>query len=421
MKQATVSHTITAVLINTLRFVLAAVFIFSGFVKATDPLGTVYKLGDYAEAFGLGAAVPPHGVLLLAAMLLCLFEFVLGICLLFTIWRRTTLALTLAFLCFMTPLTLYLAVANPVADCGCFGDAIVLTNWQTFWKNVILLAITIPVLINNECLVRLIHRNTQWVISGFAIVSLGLFMRANLRHLPLIDFRPYHIGANFEASMAVPEDAPQPRYDTYFTLSKDGQVQEFTLDDYPDSTWTFVSSRTVLREKGYEPPIHDFSLIDSEGDDITSDLFEPGWRFLLVMNKLQYEDMLDVINDLYDYATINDCPFYALTSATGADMEQWRDDTGANYDFYTADDITLKTVIRSNPGLLLVHDGTIVGKWSKHDIPRELSFDTPPQQQEWVTSLAATRQRRLTRTLFAMTFPYVFIALLDFLVRRKKN
>ena len=421
MKQATVSHTITAVLINTLRFVLAAVFIFSGFVKATDPLGTVYKLGDYAEAFGLGTAVPPHGVLLLAAMLLCLFEFVLGICLLFTIWRRTTLALTLAFLCFMTPLTLYLAVANPVADCGCFGDAIVLTNWQTFWKNVILLAITIPVLINNECLVRLIHRNTQWVISGFAIVSLGLFMRANLRHLPLIDFRPYHIGANFEASMAVPEDAPQPRYDTYFTLSKDGQVQEFTLDDYPDSTWTFVSSRTVLREKGYEPPIHDFALIDSEGDDITSDLFEPGWRFLLVMNKLQYEDMLDVINDLYDYATINDCPFYALTSATGADMEQWRDDTGANYDFYTADDITLKTVIRSNPGLLLVHDGTIVGKWSKHDIPRELSFDTPPQQQEWVTSLAATRQRRLTRTLFAMTFPYVFIALLDFLVRRKKN
>ena len=421
MKQATVSHTITAVLINTLRFVLAAVFIFSGFVKATDPLGTVYKLGDYAEAFGLGTAVPPHGVLLLAAMLLCLFEFVLGICLLFTIWRRTTLALTLAFLCFMTPLTLYLAVANPVADCGCFGDAIVLTNWQTFWKNVILLAITIPVLINNECLVRLIHRNTQWVISGFAIVSLGLFMRANLRHLPLIDFRPYHIGANFEASMAVPEDAPQPRYDTYFTLSKDGQVQEFTLDDYPDSTWTFVSSRTVLREKGYEPPIHDFALIDSEGDDITSDLFEPGWRFLLVMNKLQYEDMLDVINDLYDYATINDCPFYALTSAIGADMEQWRDDTGANYDFYTADDVTLKTVIRSNPGLLLVHDGTIVGKWSKHDIPRELSFDTPPQQQEWVTSLAATRQRRLTRTLFAMTFPYVFIALLDFLVRRKKN
>lgn len=421
MKQATVSHTITAVFINTLRFVLAAVFIFSGFVKATDPLGTVYKLGDYAEAFGLGAAVPPHGVLLLAAMLLCLFEFVLGICLLFTIWRRTTLALTLAFLCFMTPLTLYLAVANPVADCGCFGDAIVLTNWQTFWKNVILLAITIPVLINNECLVRLIHRNTQWVISGFAIVSLSLFMRANLRHLPLIDFRPYHIGANFEASMAVPEDAPQPRYDTYFTLSKDGQVQEFTLDDYPDSTWTFVSSRTVLREKGYEPPIHDFALIDSEGDDITSDLFESGWRFLLVMNKLQYEDMLDVINDLYDYATINDCPFYALTSATGADMEQWRNDTGANYDFYTADDVTLKTIIRSNPGLLLVHDGTIVGKWSKHDIPRELSFDTPPQQQEWVTSLAATRQRRLTRTLFAMTFPYVFIALLDFLVRRKKN
>lgn len=420
MKSSSLLHTLAGVCVNLLRFVLAATFILSGFVKAVDPLGTVYKLGDYAEAFGWGTALPAHGVLMLMAMGLCLFEFVMGICILFAIWRRTALTAAVAFLSVMTPLTFYLALANPVADCGCFGDAIVLTNWQTFWKNVVLLTMAIIVLINHERMVRLIHRNAQWIIGAFAIVSICLFMQSNLRHLPLFDFRPYRVGTDFEQAMAIPDDAKQPRYTTFFTLTKDGVTREFSLDDYPDSTWAFVSSRTVLEEKGYEPPIHDFALIDADGDDITSNLFDPGWSFLLVMNKLQYEDMLDIINDLYDYAAIHDCPFYALTSATNDDIERWRTNTGAGYDFFTADDITLKTIVRSNPGLLLVKDGTIVGKWSKHDIPRDIDFSLAPEQQEWVTHYDMQHERRMSRTLFIMIFPYVFIALLDYLIRRKK-
>lgn len=417
MKPTTASHTVTALLINTLRFVLAGVFIFSGFVKAVDPMGTAYKLADYAEAFGLTGAVQP-GLFVTGSMLLCLFEFVLGIWLLFAIWRRTALTATLVFLCLMTPLTLYLAIANPVSDCGCFGDAVHLTNWQTFAKNLILLACLIPVFIYNKRLVRLIHPNSQWIVTFFAIVSLFLFMRMNLRHLPAFDFRPWHVGTNIEEAMAIPDDAAQPVYETLFTLSKDGQEREFTLDNYPDSTWTFVSSHTVLQQKGYEAPIHDFTLLNDEGDDVTDQLFAPGWNFLLVMNELRGEDMLDVINDLYDHAEAEGYGFYALTSATDDDIDRWRHNTGADYPFYQLDDITLKTIVRSNPGLLLIHDGVITGKWSRHDIPGDKLCSAPLDELEAVTHTRSNRRRRHFDSIFWMFVPYPFLGSVDKLLRR---
>lgn len=400
---------------NVLRVVLALTFVTSGFVKAVDPLGTVYKMGDYAEAFGMAGVAGP-GLLMMAAMLLCLFEFIVGICILFGIWRRTVLTATLVFLSVMTPLTFYLALANPVSDCGCFGDAIILTNWQTFWKNIILLAITVFVLINSRLIVRLIRRSWQWMIMAFALVSLYIFMGHNLRHLPVIDYRPWHIGANIEESMAIPDDAPQAKYETLFTLTRDGKEQEFTLEDYPDSTWTFVRSRTVLLDPGYVPPIADFTLIDNDGNDITDTLFEPGWTFLLVMNHLRGEDMLDAINDLYDYASIWDCPFYALTSATTEEVEHWREHTGARYDIFHMDDITLKTIVRSDPGLVLIHDGVITGKWSRRDLPLDDMLSSAPDAQAWTVTTPHEVGRRHLRATVWMFFPYLFIALLCLIV-----
>ena len=407
--------------VNVLRFVVALVFITSGFVKAIDPLGTVYKLGDYMEAFGLQDFVPREARMI-ATLLLCIFEFTVGICLFFAIRRKTALTFALVFVTLMTPLTLYLALTNPIADCGCFGDAIVLTNWQTFWKNVILLAMIIPVLINNRLLFRLVHESTQWMISGFAFVSLLLFMWTNLRHLPLFDFRPYRVGVHLETSMSVPEYATPPRFETVFVLAKDDVQREFTLDDYPDSTWTFVSSRTVMIDKGYVPPIHDFALVTEEGEDITSDLFDEGWTMLLVMNELRHEEMLDAINDLYDYAVINGYPFYALTSATSKDIAQWKDYTGASYPFCNLDDITLKTIVRSNPGLVIIHDGTITAKWSRRDLPRENLLEGGAlETQPWAVQTPSMQQHRRFRILVLMFFPYLFIALMDHLVRRRRN
>lgn len=395
---------------NGLRIVLALTFVLSGFVKGIDPLGTVYKMGDYAEAFHLTAFTNP-GLLLLAAMLLCMVEFMLGISLLFGIWRRTVLSLILLFLCLVTPLTFYLALTNPVSDCGCFGDAIVLTNWQTFGKNIILLAITLFVLIKRRLIVRFIRPNWEWMVLGYALVSFYCFMGHNLRHLPLVDYRPWHIGADLEASMAIPEDAPQAQYETLFTLTRDGEEREFSLADYPDSTWTFVRSRSVLLDPGYVPPIADFSLIDEQGNDITDSLFEPGWTFLLVMNHLRGEDMLDAINDLYDYATLWGCRFHALTSATSEEVALWREHTGAIYDIYHLDDITLKTIIRSDPGMVLIHDGVITGKWSRHDLPHDEMLDGAPETLPWtVTSTHEVGRRHLKGTLW-MFLPYLFLAL----------
>lgn len=408
-----------SIVTNVLRFVLAAVFILSGFVKAVDPMGTVYKMEDYVEAFGM-AGILPQGMFILFSILLCLFEFLCGICLLFAIWRRVTLTAIVAFLSVMTPLTFYLALANPVSDCGCFGDAIILTNWQTFWKNVILLSISLFVLANNQRLVRLIHRDTQWLIIAFAIISFVLFMRMNLRRLPFIDYRPWHVGANVEESMTVPDDAPAPRYETYFTLTRDGEQREFTLEDYPDSTWTFVSSRSVLIDPGYQPPITDFALVLEDGTDVTSDIFGPGPAMLLVMNELRAEDMLDILGDLYEYALLNDIPFYALTSSTADDIAHWRDNTGALYPILTLDDITLKTIIRSNPGLVILNDGVITAKWSRHDLPHEGIFEASLDHQPWAVQTADERLHRHVRIIVLLFFPYIFLPILDLLVRRKK-
>ena len=156
---------------------------------------------------------------------------------------------------------------------------------------------------------------------------------------------------------------------------KDGVEKEFTLENYPDSTWTFVDSRTIVKKKGYEPPIHDFSMIlHEDGDDITDQvLSDEGYTFLLVAHQLgQASDRnIDLINELYDYCLEYGYAFYCLTSSTDEDIQKWQVDTGAEYPFCLMDNITLKTMVRSNPGLMLLKKGVVVNKWSVTDIPDE--------------------------------------------------
>ena len=196
-----------------------------------------------------------------------------------------------------------------------------------------------------------------------------------LEYLPVLDFRPYKIGADIKAGMEIPEGAKPSVFESRFVLEKDGRQQEFTLDNYPDSTWTFVETRTVLKEKGYEPPIHDFSMISlGTGEDITdSVLTDKGYTFLLVAHRIEEADdsNIDLINEIYDYSVEHGYGFYALTSSPEEEIEMWRERTGAEYPFCQMDDITLKTIIRSNPGLLLIKDGTILNKWSDNQLPDE--------------------------------------------------
>lgn len=358
--------------VNIARILLAATLILSGFVKAVDPLGTQYKIEDYLQALGMGSLLPDF-MTLGASVVLSAVEFCLGIFLLFAIRRRLTSRLILILMAVMTAITLWLALANPVSDCGCFGDAVKLTNWQTFGKNVVLLLAAMVVARWPLQMFRFVSESNQWIVINYSVVFIIAISGWCLYDLPVFDFRPYHIGANIQQGMDMPEGAEPPQFETTFILEKDGRRQEFTLDDYPDSTWTFVDSKTRQISEGYVPPIHDFSIVRvKDQTDITDEvLSDSGYVFLLVSPQLKYADdsRLDLMNELYEYAHEHNYPFYCLTASTEGDIRRWRDMTGAEYPFCSTDETTLKTIIRSNPGLLLLKQGTVIRKWSHNSLP----------------------------------------------------
>ena len=367
---------ITGLCVNLCRLAVSLTFIFSGYVKAIDPLGTQYKLQDYLEVLQLAPYAPDY-LTLAASVLLGAFEFCLGVFLLFAVHRKLVTRLILLFMTVMTPLTLWLALDNPIEDCGCFGDAVVLTNWETFYKNAALLAASVLLVRRPPLMPKFISSANQWIVVNYTILFILISSGLSLYTLPPFDFRPYHVGANIREGMEIPEGAPLPEFETTFILEKDGRRKEFTIDDYPDSTWTFIDSKTVQTVEGYVPPIHDFSIqtIDG-GEDITDSVLDhKGYAFILVSPHLENADDSNFgeIDAVYEYSLDHGYPFYALTASNDEAISHWRDITGAEYDFYHTDETTLKTIIRSNPGLLLIKDGTVIGKWSHNNLP-ELNY-----------------------------------------------
>ena len=359
------------------RTLLGLTFIFSGFVKAVDPLGTVYKIEDYLNAFGgfftqLVPAAP------YAACALILFEFVLGVLLTFNVWTKVTSWLALAMMLVMTPLTLYLAITNPITDCGCFGDAIHLSNWATFGKNVVLLVLVAVLLWAKDHLFATWVQPINILICVLAFCLCGGLMTYSLLHLPPVDFRPYKIGNNIPELMVVeiPEDAPMDEYEYRFIYEKDGVQQEFTLDNYPknDSSWVFVEQTSKLIKKGYEapePPVHDFvlTLTDEEtGDiyDMTDEILEQDSVTLAIMYKIEKASrkMVAKLNRLYEHSMETGMPFYAVTGSGEREVEIWRAETGAEYPILSCDGITLKTIVRANPGIVVLHQGTVADKYN---------------------------------------------------------
>ena len=415
------------ILVNVSAVLLGLVFIFSGFVKAVDPLGTCYKIQDYIEAFGLSQLIPDFLPLMLSVALCCL-EFMIGIMMLLRVRKRIASILVLVMMLVMTPLTFYLALTNPISDCGCFGDALVLTNWQTFYKNVVLLLCAIVVFIGYDKLGDLLSRKKEWMVTTWSFIFiLGMALYA-LYYIPVFDFRPYKVGVNIPQAMEIPEDAELSEYDTRFVMEKDGVRKEFGLDDYPDSTWTFIESKTVLLKQGYEPPIHDFSLMSFEtGEDMTSDILEHrGYTFLLVVHRVEEADDsdIDLVNEVFDYSVEHGYPFYALTSSPAEEIEAWRENTGAEYEFFLADDIVLKTIIRSNPGLLLLKDGTILNKWSNKSLPDEFALSAPLDQVELVQQKVINNPMRYLIIFFIFIVPLSLLLGQDLIrkqMRKNKN
>lgn len=402
--------------VNVCRFVLAATFIFSGYVKAIDPLGTLYKLKDYAAAMSLNGLLPDW-VLVGVAIALGALEFALGVFMLFAVRRHVVSRITLAFMTAMTVLTLWIFVADPVKDCGCFGDALKLTNGETLLKNIVLSACAALVAWRPVDMARFISRSNQWIVRYYTVAYIVITSVYCLYTLPIFDFRPYHVGMNIKQGMEIPEGAEQPEFESTFLLRKNGETREFTLDNYPDSTWEYVDTRTVQTKKGYEPPIHDFALTSCDtGEDITEQvLTKKGYTFLLVSPRLAVADDSNFgdIDQIYEYADENGADFYCVTASANDEIERWRDLTGAEYQFCNADETTLKTMIRSNPGLMLLKDGTIIGKWSHNALPQTDDLTAPLQQLTIGKAQNDSTTERLLIVLLTFFMPLSALTLAD--------
>ena len=377
------SQRLLKMIVNLCRIIVAVTFIFSGFVKAIDPIGTQYKLQDYLGAIGM-AGILPNWTLLAVAVFLAAIEFCIGIFLLFAIQRRLISKLTVAFMAFMTMVTVWIVVADPVKDCGCFGDALHLTNTETLIKNIVLLVCSLAIMYRPLAMFRFVSKSNQWIVTNYTIVFILVSSGLSLYYLPIFDFRPYHIGVNIPRGMEIPKGAKLPQFKTTFIMEKNGQRKEFTLENYPDASWKFIDSKTVQTSEGYIPPIHDFSITDNKtGLDLTNSVLgHKGYTFLLIAPHLETADDSNFgdIDRLYEYAQSYDIPFYCLTASTTKAIKRWIDLTGAEYPFCITDEAVLKTIIRSNPGLLLLKDGTIINKWSHNNLPNEAKLSHPISQ-----------------------------------------
>lgn len=351
------------------RTLLGLVFVFSGAVKAIDPFGTVYKIEDYLKAFG-GFFTDFLVLADVAAVGLILFELLLGVCLLLNVRTQWTSWLSLLFYVVMTPLTLYIALTNPVSDCGCFGDAIVLTNWQTFWKNVVLITLSIVLVILRKEVYPLWRTYMELAIAGVTVLISFGFMEYTYLHLPVVDFRPYKVGNHLPTLMEYPEDAERDEYEFSFVYEKDGVEQTFSLENYPkgDSTWTFVRQVSKLIKKGYEPPIHDFQIMNAFYEDITWDILESEEPVtLVVMYDLARTDTRQMakVERLYEECMMNQKPFYILTGSGTDEIISFNLVYPILSDcICTCDPVTLKTIVRANPGAIVVQNGTVIDKYN---------------------------------------------------------
>ncbi|MDR2139999.1 MAG: DoxX family protein [Tannerella sp.] len=415
------------------RILVSAVFIFSGLVKAIDPVGNAIKIREYLSTFGLEHFVWTDHMLSFGQAAL---EFTLGFCLLMGVYRKLISFCLLLVMCFMTPLTLYLALFNPVSDCGCFGDALIITNWQTFYKNTILLACTIFLYIHCRRLTSFYTYKAYWFIVPFSFFFCIAFCITNYDHLPILDFRPYKVGNNIFKLMEIPENAPQDEY--RFIYEKDGVKKVFALENAPvdDSTWRYVDSKQI--EKGFIPVISSFELYNEEGENIGMQILNrPEPLFWLVSPALELASNrhIEEINHVCDFAREKRCPFYCLTASSPESIEAWKKNTGAAYPFLTADDVVLKTMIRSNPGLILIKEGTILAKWHHNDIPDENTLaetvaafvgETPVPEKDAgeITEKAPVKKNRQEgerwlRIISGFVLPLLLIWIYDFCRNRR--
>jgi len=358
---------IKCILRTVVRISMGILFIFSGYVKAIDPIGSAIKFGDYFEAFGMHFFAPGS---LVFGVLLAVLELMIGLCFLFGLKMKLTSLGALLFMVFMTGLTFVLAVTDLVKDCGCFGDAVTLTNWQTFFKNIVIMPFVIYAFIERKNYKQILCLKAEWGVVAFLLISSVGISIYTYRHLPFIDFMAYKVGVNIPEAMKIPDGAPSDKFKSAYIYAKDGKRKTFSIDNLPDSTWAFVDAKNNLIKKGYVAPAQDFSIAEKQ-THIHNEIFSKGGYAVFFtsdnVSKAKTKK-LNVVNDIYDYSKNNNINFIMLSGSSDAANQSFSQQTN-NYPIYFTDATVLKSMVRSNPGMMLLKDNTIIKKWNYNDLP----------------------------------------------------
>ncbi len=349
------------------RILVGLVFIFSGFVKGVDPLGTAYRIEDYFIAYGMDWAMP---LALILSLSLCMLEFVLGVALVLNIRLKQLSWILLLLMSFFTLVTLYDAIYAPVPDCGCFGDAITLTNWETFYKNVVLMVFVFVVFRSRNKFKSLLENKGQNVVLIIGIIGFSWFEIYQHEHLPMIDYREWKVGTDI-----TPDEATQEEIYLIYQNTKTGETKEYLSPNYPwndsvwMSQWEFVDQRVVEVEGNQ---LHNLRFEDMRGNDLTEEIiYNPTYQFFVVawnINKFPLK-AINPIKKLVEDAREKGYAIQGLSSSLFDDINAFRIENQISLQFYNSDDIVLKTMIRANPGIILLKDGLILEKWHYNDCP----------------------------------------------------
>lgn len=393
MKDST-KELLSSALTWTLRVAVGVVFIFSGITKGIDPWGTLFKFQDYSAAMGISIW---SGLLTAGVFALCAVEFIVGVFLLTGCCRRSTPIVAALFMAVMLPLTLWIALADPVSDCGCFGDALKISNWHTFWKNVCLSVAIIWLLRFNRRSACLVNPYIQWmaiVVSGIYILAISLF---GYSVQPLLDFRSYPEGDTLIDDDGDSDD--NTLESMQFIYSKDGEERAFTADNIPDENmgWKFVERRMSTGNNVENESLHGAAPAPSRAfriwsgdEDISEEVASEEKSFILMIPDIKNVSVATTwkINSLYSWCEIHGIDMFAVAGGNSDEIEKWKDLALAEYPIYTAEDTAIKEVVRGNPGLVFIQNGVIRWKISLRAIdiddfmsphtssdPAEFAFD----------------------------------------------
>lgn len=395
-----------------LRVLCGGLFIFSGFVKAIDPWGTIFKFEEYLGVMGLDC---PFAILRLGVFFLCALEFVVGFFLAIGCFRKSCPVVALGIMCVFLPLTLWIAVENPVTDCGCFGDAWNLSNWTTFIKNVFLTAGILWLLFHNLSAICLITPAFQWL----AVLASGIFILIieliGFYYQPLIDFRAYPVG---QTLFSESEENEEPNY--IFKYKKGNEIKSFTLEDLPEETdgWEFVGREDVSGpiEKKTGKGLNVFDRYSMQDANIEAE--EPEGEELIVM--IPQVSMVSPattwkLNSLYDWARQNDIKMIAIVSGSQDEIDEWEDLSMASYPIYVADDTAIKEAVRGNPGIIFLKDGKI--EWKTNLSAMDVDSFTGDGNSEVVDSLEKNDARYLLKIVIVYLIFMSFLVFISFTPR----